>query len=199
MARLVARKISATFFAFPVLNPLDPIGNVLFTSLLKDPAYLEKSPDMWAHLYAGMLMSYRDRIKEALETGPVVTTNYMSAFRVWYSASAGSKSLASWFPDLPVSDMKYNITGQPYPWHGNIPTQFSEELTNRINMGMIHYPKRLTPRFDLGGPEKLMHLTLNRVSATIANEIYLKYKTPLEEFHCYEREDYPVSRTYKKS
>ena len=67
IAQLVARRLNATLFAFPILDPYSMTGRGLLAALSQTPRGLESNPYWWSHIYAANMYEQKEKIKEALE------------------------------------------------------------------------------------------------------------------------------------
>lgn len=189
VARLVARRLEATYVAFPVLDPYTLTGRALLASLTKTPKGLESNGLWWAHIYAANLIEQQDRITEALKTGPVVVVNYLWAFRIWMGI-LGIRVNEFTFT-LPSPDIGYVLFG-PEP----IPTDrpkfdFSIDFTTKLSRSMSHPKNQKTIKVLLSEfAHTSTHIYVNNISAAITASVDRRFKCGVNEFEVYTSKDF---------
>lgn len=193
IAQLVARRLKATFIPFPILDPYTVTGRALLSSLTQTPRGLESHPYWWAHIYAANLYEHCDKIRVALVSGPVITTNYVRSYILWMR-SAGI-DVEGFIKDLPSVSMAFMLSGL-----SSIPTtrpkfNFSPEFIYKVQRSMAHVEDKKSTRILLSSYEnKFTHMFVNSISIDVSLIIADKYSLKIKEKELYTKESFMLKK-----
>lgn len=134
VAQLVARRLGAPFIPFPVLDPSTITGRGLLASLTTMARSLETYPQWWAHIYAANLYEQKTRIEAALMVGPVVVTNYTTAFKIWMNLLG--VSIQGYVTEMPMPNASFCLYGDPIVSTNRPKFDFSPEFCFRIKKSL---------------------------------------------------------------
>lgn len=180
VAQLVARRLQATLLTFPILDPYTMTGRALLASLTNSPKGLESNSQWWFHIYAANLYEQQQKIKTALESGPVVVTNYIFAYRIW--AKAMGLDISSFTVGLPDPDIAYLLSGNEVVPTDRPKFDFSPEFVSRIRRGIMHPADSRIYKVNLQEVHsKFYHMTINNAACTITDHVQEKFDCSVME------------------
>ena len=183
---LVSKRIFGTFIPFPVYSVNSMTGRALMYKLHTDPRALEENPEWWANMSLAHLQEFKIKIEVAREVGPVVVSNYLLAFRLWFRAldlepRSGLHSL----PEPNIGFKLQNLSLQ-FTDLALTATNFSLEfLTNLKKALYFAGDRRIVSVEDEDCKSKFTYVEANRVSMRITEHLHKKYKLEINPLQLY--------------
>ena len=175
MSQMLASKIGGYSLNFPLLGSDTPISNLLLKTLAQCPEKLEANPHWWIHVYIANIYESKKLIENLLKEMPVITVNYINAFRVW------SKCLGLNMPqfingftvDLPKTDRVYclGLDSWTQP-HTNMKVNLSYGLTTKFNRSILATAKQHAHLIRMSDTEdKFRHIMFNKALLSICLDL----------------------------
>lgn len=174
-ADALAARLGAGLFVFPRFDFDSYTGRALLASLAGKGHLLEAEPFWWAHIYAANMLEASDEIYQASLRGPVVTTNYLTAFKVWMRA-AGVKELAGFYQGQVWPTLAYVLQGDKWHTARNLENGFTAAFIQKVNRAMANPSDKKAIRIDLPAIQSAKRLVgpLDRVLADLRARYGLK-------------------------
>ncbi len=185
VAELVATRLAGSCIQLPAFDVSSFSGRALLHVLTQNPQSLEFQPHWWAHMYAANLHEQTTKILKAREYGPVIITNYMTAFKTWMKV-AGLDSLSGFFGSLPEPLHAYSLYGKAIETSLNINIDFSDYFKGKINRAMRRPPtKKYTIVKMENSASTKYHESINKAAQEICTNINERYGLTIHEGFVY--------------
>ena len=175
ISQMLASKIGGYCLNFPLLGSDAPISNLLLKSLTMHPEKLESNPHWWVHTYIASIYESKKLIENLLEEMPVVTVNYITAYRVWSKCLGLNmpQFMSGFTVDLPRTDRVYclSLDGWNQP-HTNMKVNLSYGFTSKYNRSILGTARQHAHLVKMSDTEdKFRHIMFNKALHTICQDL----------------------------